>query len=154
LYIVASAAVPKYNLFLIIELIAWMSPKQAPTNYIISIYIVIYDVSQCANIWLDFQLRETTLFKARLRHIEGCDLAQFGSICLMSILPGLYRLTNPLKPEAMKKCDIAPPQGLFTLLNHWLIMYRWQRWTSYSRGMVLLGVYLPLKYHMQIIYRI
>jgi len=45
LYIVASAAAPKYNLFLIIELMAWMSPKQAlPTNYIIYIYILIYDV--------------------------------------------------------------------------------------------------------------
>jgi len=86
LYIVASA---KYNLFLIIELIAWMSPKQVlPTNYIISIYIVIYDVSRCANIWLDFQSRETTLFKARLRRIEGHDLARFGSIRLVSILPG------------------------------------------------------------------
>ena len=75
LYIVASAAVPKYNLFLIIELIAWMSPKQAlPTNYIISIYIVIYDVPWCANTWLNFRLRETTLFKARLRRIEGHDL--------------------------------------------------------------------------------
>jgi hypothetical protein len=89
LYIVASAAVPKYNLFLIIELIAWMSPKQAlPTNYIISIYIVIYDVPRCANTWLNFRSRETTLFKARLRRIEGRDLARFGSICLVSILPG------------------------------------------------------------------
>jgi hypothetical protein len=40
LYIVASAAVPRYNLFLIIELMAWMNLKQALlTNYIISIYI-------------------------------------------------------------------------------------------------------------------
>jgi hypothetical protein len=45
-------------------------------------------VSQWAYIWLDFQSRETTLFKARLRHIEGHDLAQFGSIHLVSILPG------------------------------------------------------------------
>jgi len=67
-----------------------MSLKQAlPTNYIISIYIVIYDVSQCANIWLNFQLRETILFKVRLRRIEGCNLAQFGSICLMSIHSGV-----------------------------------------------------------------
>ncbi|KIM77775.1 hypothetical protein PILCRDRAFT_825009, partial [Piloderma croceum F 1598] len=67
-----------------------MSPKQAlPTKYIISIYIVIYDVSRCAYIWLDFQSRETTLFKARLRHIEGHDLARFGSTRLVSILPGL-----------------------------------------------------------------
>ena len=44
LYIVASAAVPKYNLFLIIKLMAWMSLKQVQhTNYIISIYIGIYD---------------------------------------------------------------------------------------------------------------
>jgi len=106
LYIVASAVVPKYNLFLIIELIAWMSSKQAlPTNYIISIYIMIYDVSQCAKIWLNFQLRETTCFKVRLRHIEGCDLAQFGSI-----LPGTQpshtycnfrycRITNSSSPH-------------------------------------------------------
>jgi hypothetical protein len=32
MYIVASVAVPKYNLFLIIELMAWMSPKHSETS--------------------------------------------------------------------------------------------------------------------------
>jgi hypothetical protein len=38
---------------------------------------------------------------------RGLKISKFGYPVL-----GLYRLTDPLKPEAMKKCDIAPPQGL------------------------------------------
>ena len=44
---------------------------------------------RCANIGLDFPLRETTLFGGILRCIEGCDLPQFGSICLMLIFTGI-----------------------------------------------------------------
>jgi hypothetical protein len=54
----------------------------------ISIYIVIYDMPRCANIWLNFQSRETTLFKARSRRMEGRDLPRFDLTCLVSILPG------------------------------------------------------------------
>ena len=46
---------------------------------------MIDNVPQYTNIRFNFQSRKTTLFKARLRYMEGCDLPQSNLTCLMSI---------------------------------------------------------------------